>query len=230
MSGTLYGIGVGPGDPELLTLKAVRLIQSCPVVAYPANPKGHSQARTIAARWLNKQRELPLHMPFERDRIGAEQAHKNGAQLLSEELTAGQDIALLCEGDPLLFGSFIHLQQHLSEHFPCTVIPGISSVSAAAAAGNRVLASLDQGISIVPATAGADVIRRALAEYAYLAILKTGRQRPLILQLLRQSGRLRDAVYVEQVSREEQRIVWDVQQLPDEEPGPYFALFLVSRI
>jgi precorrin-2/cobalt-factor-2 C20-methyltransferase len=128
--GTLYGVGVGPGDPELLTLKAVRILQSVPVVAYPATPQGSAQARDIAAQWLNGQREIPIAMPCMLDRGPVNAGYDEAAIAIAEELTAGRDVAVLCEGDPLFYGSFSYLLQRLGDRFPCAVIPGINSVSA----------------------------------------------------------------------------------------------------
>ena len=130
-TGTLYGVGVGPGDPELLTLKAVRILQGVPVVAYPATPQGGAQARDIAAAWLTGKREISITMPCMLDRGPVNQGYDAAAVVIAEELTAGHDVAILCEGDPLFYGSFSYLLQRLGDHFPCVVIPGINSVRSA---------------------------------------------------------------------------------------------------
>ena len=228
MTGTLYGVGVGPGDPELLTLKAVRILQSVPVVAYPATPQGSAQARAIAAQWLNGQREIPIVMPCMLDRGPVYQGYDEAAILIASELAAGHDVAVLCEGDPLFYGSFSYLLQRLGERFPCVVIPGINSVSAAAAAADLPLITGEQRLTVIPATAGAELIRQTLLDSDSVAILKPGRHRPRLLELLRETGRIGDARYIEQASRPEQRIVRRCEELP-ETPGPYFALFLVVR-
>ena len=227
MTGTLYGVGVGPGDPELLTLKAVRILQSVPVVAYPATPQGSAQARAIAAQWLNGQREIPIVMPCMLDRGPVNQGYDEAAILIASELAAGHDVAVLCEGDPLFYGSFSYLLQRLGERFPCVVIPGINSVSAAAAAALPLITG-EQRLTVIPATAGAELIRQTLLDSDSVAILKPGRHRPRLLELLRETGRIGDARYIEQASRPEQRIVRRCEELP-ETPGPYFALFLVVR-
>jgi precorrin-2/cobalt-factor-2 C20-methyltransferase len=228
-TGTLYGVGVGPGDPELLTLKAVRLLQTVPVVAYLAPPDSRSQARDIAAPWLTgRQREIPIPISCQADRGPANRAYDEVALILAQELEVGRDAAVLCEGDPLFYGSFSYLFRRLAERFPCVVIPGISSVSAVAAVTGRPLATGNEQLAIIPATAGEEALRRALAGYDSVAILKPGRQRPRILELLRETGRLDEAVYVEQATRPEQYIVSRVAEL-EPLPGPYFALFLVTR-
>lgn len=228
-TGTLYGVGIGPGDPELITLKALRIIQSCPVIAYPANPQGQSQARDVVVRWLSPgQREIPISMPFQIDRGPANEAYDQAAVTLGEALGAGEDVAVLCEGDPLFFGSFIYLYQRLAEEFPCVVIPGINAVSAATAITETPLSSGNDRIAIVPATAGNEAIRRALADYDSVAIVKPGRHRPQVLELLRESGRADEVIYIEHATRQGQRIFTELDDVPDT-PGPYFALFLITR-
>ena len=226
--GTLYGVGVGPGDPELLTLKAVRILQSVPVVAYPATPQGSAQARAIAAAWLNGQREIPIVMPCMLDRGPVNQGYDEAAITIAEELAAGRDVAVLCEGDPLFYGSFSYLLHRLGGQFPGVVIPGINSVSAAAAAAALPLITGEQRLTVIPATAGDDAIRQALLNSDSVAILKPGRHRPRLLALLRETGRAADVIYIEQASRPEQRIISRFEEIPAT-PGPYFALFLVVR-
>ena len=165
MTGTLYGVGVGPGDPELLTLKAVRIIQSADTVAYPVNLKGHSQARTIAARWLDGQEELPIPMRFEHDRRPALSAYARAGEIVRETLESGRDVAVLCEGDPLFYGSFVHLREAVGPHTACIVIPGICSVHAAAASASVYLATGTDAMAVVPGTADDARIRDALARF-----------------------------------------------------------------
>jgi len=226
--GTLYGVGVGPGDPELLTLKAVRILQSVPVVAYPATPQGSAQARDIAAQWLVGQREIPIVMPCMLDRGPVNEGYDEAAIVMAEELTAGRDVAVLCEGDPLFYGSFSYLLQRLGHRFPCVVIPGINSVSAAAAAAAIPLITGEQRLTVIPATAGDEVLRRTLLDSDSVAILKPGRHRPRLLDLLRETGRADEVIYIEQASRTGQRIIESFDEIPAT-PGPYFALFLVVR-
>ncbi|MBK8509296.1 MAG: precorrin-2 C(20)-methyltransferase [Candidatus Competibacteraceae bacterium] len=227
-SGTLYGVGVGPGDPELLTLKAVRILQSVPVVAYPATPQGSAQARDIAVQWLTGKREIPIAMPCMLDRGPVNEGYDEAATAIAKELTEGLDVAILCEGDPLFYGSFSYLLQRLADRFPCVVIPGINSVSAAAAAAAAPLITGEQRLTVIPATADDDVLRQTLLNSESVAILKPGRHRPRLLALLRETGRAKDTFYIEQASRPAQRIVKRFEEIPST-PGPYFALFLVIK-
>ncbi|MBL8260341.1 MAG: precorrin-2 C(20)-methyltransferase [Candidatus Competibacteraceae bacterium] len=227
-SGTLYGVGVGPGDPELLTLKAARILQSVPVIAYPATPQGSAQARDIAAQWLTGQREIPITMPCMLDRGPVNEGYDAAAIAIAEELADGRDVAILCEGDPLFYGSFSYLLQRLGHRFPCVVIPGINSVSAAAAAAALPLITGEQRLTVIPATAGDGLLRQTLLASDSVAILKPGRHRPRLLELLRETGRAGDTVYIERASRSGERIVKRFADIPAT-PGPYFALFLVTR-
>ena len=228
LTGTLYGVGVGPGDPELLTLKAVRILQSVPVVAYPATPQGSAQARDIAAEWLIGKREIPIAMPCMLDRGPVNQGYDEAAVVIAQELSAGRDVAILCEGDPLFYGSFSYLLQRLGDRFPCVVIPGINSVSAAGAAAATPLITGEQRLTVIPATAGDEALRQALLGSDSVAILKPGRHRPRLLELLRETGRAGDTFYIEQASRPAERVVKRFEDIPAT-PGPYFALFLVVR-
>ena len=150
MNGTLTGVGVGPGDPELLTLKAARLIAAADVVAYPCNRNGDSQARRIAAAHLRcGQRELAITLSFDRDRGGTDPGYDHAAGEISTHLSAGRDVVVLCEGDPLFYGSFGYLLQRLPDRC-CHVVPGITSVSAASALATRMLVSGRQSLVVVP--------------------------------------------------------------------------------
>ncbi len=227
-SGTLWGLGVGPGDPELLTLKAVAVLERAHLVAYPANTAGHSQARTIASRWLGHQRELAIPLGFTPDRTGAKAAYAAAANALAEVLAAGEDAAVLCEGDPLFYGSFIYLQGLLAGRFPCKVIPGVSAVFGAAAAAGRALVWGEQTLAVLPAAVGRQRLVAALENFDAVVVLKPGRHRAQVVAAILEAGRGADAVYVEQASRAAERIVTDVASLAAT-PGPYFALFIVPR-
>jgi precorrin-2/cobalt-factor-2 C20-methyltransferase len=229
VTGTLYGVGVGPGDPELLTLKAARIIARVPAVAYPTNLEGHSQARVIASAHLHsRQLEIPIRLGFGRGTGAEGSAYHHAAGAIAEQLERGLDVAALCEGDPLLFGTFVYLLDRLGERYPCQVIPGISSVAAAAATVRRPLGRRDQTLAIVPALGNTGRLEAALHTHDTVVILKPGRHRAAILALLGKSGRLKNTVYIEHVGRDRQQVVTDLTRLPST-PGPYFALFLVTR-
>src|SRR6478672_4038161 len=131
--GKLYGLGIGPGDPELLTLKAHRILTSVAVVAYPILENGKSVARAIVADFLRpEQVELPMPFPFSVER-SAQPYYDTAAAQIAEHLRAGRDVAVLCEGEPMLYGSFMYLFQRLAGQFHTEIVPGISSTLASAA-------------------------------------------------------------------------------------------------
>lgn len=231
-AGIFYGIGVGPGDPELLTLKAVRLIAAADLVVYLANDQGRSQARTIAREALAEskpgQQELALVMPMSTDRRLANAAYDQAAEQIAQALETGQQVVFLCEGDPLFFGSFSYLLERLQADFTCLAVPGISSVNAAASALVEPLTLLKESFAVISGRHSDEQIRSALQQHDSVVIMKAGQARPRILALLAETGRNDDARYLEYIGRDNQLIEPDVRQLAHE-AGPYFSLFVVTR-
>lgn len=226
------GIGVGPGDPELLTLKAARLIRSADVVSYLANPEGRSQARSIASDALadaeKPQEFVPLLMPMAEDRRVANQVYDDAAITLRAALDAGKTVVFLCEGDPLFFGSFAYMLERLQAHYTCAVVPGISSVNAASSALQSPLTMLKESFAVVSGRHSSEVLVDTLTRSDSVVIMKAGLSRPKILAALSQTNRLADAAYLEYIGRDNELIVGDVSQLA-QEPGPYFSLFVITR-
>lgn len=227
--GTLYGIGVGPGDPGLLTLNAVSRLGRCALVAYPCNRDGESQARNIVAGHLgHAPRELPIPLAFDGDREAAALAYDQAADALADWLDDGHDAALLCEGDPLLFGSFIYVLQRLGGRYPVEVVPGITALQASAAATRQPLTLGDQSLAVVPGNADESTIRNALQTHATLVFYKPGRHRSRLLALIAEAGRGAEVIQVEAASREGQQVRFAADGL-DDGPGAYFSVLLVSR-
>jgi precorrin-2/cobalt-factor-2 C20-methyltransferase len=224
MTGTLYGIGVGPGDAELLTLKAVRLIQACPVLAWPAPLEGDGLARTIAAPHIPVGKtEIAIRLSFRPERDDAEAAYDNAAATIARHLAAGRDVAVLCEGDPMFFGSFIYLLTRLRDRFPVVVVPGIASPMAAAAAALHPLSTLEDAVAIVPATRDEAEIERLLAAAESAVIMKIGRHLPKVRRVLDRLGLSGRALLVERATQDRQRLI----PLADVAEAPYFSLILV---
>ncbi len=230
--GRFIGVGVGPGDPELITLKALRMIQRASVVSYLANAEGGSQAKTIASEAFagvtHEQREIAIVMPMSTDRSLANEAYDQGAKSIVDELRQGKDVVFLCEGDPLFFGSFAYLLERLEEEFKCQVVPGISSINAASSALNHPLTVLKESFAVVSGRHSAAQIDTALEHHDSVVIMKAGRARPRILMALRKTNRIQDAKYLEYIGRDNERIVQDVSTLEDK-AGPYFSLFVVTK-
>jgi len=226
MSGTLFGIGVGPGDPELLTLKAARLLAAVPVIAWPAPLEGPGMARTIAAAAIPEGKtEIAIRMGFRPERDDTEAAYDAGAAAIAGHLEAGRDVAVLCEGDPLFFGSFIYLLARLAPRHPVEVVPGIASPMAAAALLRQPLATLDDSLAIIPATKAEAEIERLLAGCDGAVIMKVGRHLPKLRRVLSRLGLEAGAQVVERVGLDGQRLL----PFAAADSLGYFSLVIVHR-
>jgi precorrin-2/cobalt-factor-2 C20-methyltransferase len=228
MTGRLYGIGVGPGDPELLTLKALRLLRAVPVVAYPAPESGPSFARGIVAQWLDPgKREIPIRFPM-RPGPPPEAIYDDAALRLATVLDGGEDIALLCQGDPQFYGSFSGIYLRLATRYPVSIVPGVSSLTACAAAAGLPLAQREVALSVIPATLPQEDLIRRLAESETAAVIKISRHFPKLRRVLEQLGLLDCATYIERATLPNQRVA----PLAEIDPAsvPYFAMALISRI
>lgn len=226
-TGRLYGLGLGPGDPELVTLKALRLLRAAPVVAYPAPQTGDSFARRIVAEWLAPaQREIAIRFPMRPGPPPAE-IYRGAAAEIAAILEAGDDVAYLCQGDPLFYGSFAGLLEPLASRYPVVVVPGVSSPAACAAAAVSPLVQRDEVLSVIPATLAQDVLGRRIAAADAAAIVKLGRHFPKLRRVLETLRLLDDTVYVEHASWASERVV----PLAAVDPAsvPYFATALVRR-
>jgi precorrin-2/cobalt-factor-2 C20-methyltransferase len=226
-SGVLYGIGVGPGDPELVTMKALRVLRSVAVVAYPAPASGDSVARGIVAQWLDRgQPEIAIRFPMQPG-PPPQEIYDNAAAQIEAVLQAGDDVAYLCEGDPLLYGSFAGLLAALDHRVPVAIVPGVSSVTACAAAAGATLAIRDEILSIVPATLPEEDLAAALAGIETAIVIKLGRHFPKLRRVLQRLGLLEAAIYVEHASWPSERVA--VLAAVDPATVPYFATALVRR-
>ena len=228
MTGRLYGLGVGPGDPELLTLKALRLLRLAPVVAYPAPERGDSFARAIVAQWLDRgQREIAIRIPMRPGRTPAA-IYDEAAARLAAELEDGRDVALLCQGDPFLYGSFSHLFIRLAERYRAEVVPGVSSLTACAAMAGAPLVAYNETLAVLPATLDEARLGRALAEADAAAIVKLGPRLAKVRRMLERLGLLQQALYSERATLPSQRILPLAEADPDQ--APYFSMALVRRV
>ena len=226
-TGRLYGLGLGPGDPELVTLKALRVLRATPVVAYPAPEAGDSFARRIVAEWLDRgQREIAIRFPM---RPGPPPAgiYRDAAARLAAVLDGGEDVAYLCQGDPLFYGSFAGILECLAGDYPVTVVSGVASPMACAAAARVPLVQRDENLVVLPATLPEAELATRLAATEAAAIVKLGRHFAKLRRVLTELGRLDAAVYVERASLASERVA----PLPMVDPAsvPYFATVLVRR-
>jgi len=223
--GRLYGLGVGPGDPELLTLKALRLLQAAPVIAYPAPEHGDSFARSIVASWIEgHQQEIAIRFPM-RPGPPPVSIYDSAAVALAAELDRGRDVALLCQGDPFVYGSFINIFARLARRYRIEVVAGVSSVTACAAAAGLPLVSRDETLTIIPATLNSDVIMARLADADVVVIVKIGRHLEKIRRVLDQLGLLDGAIFVEHATLPTQRVA--PVACINRGDVPYFSIALV---
>lgn len=226
MSGTLYGLGVGPGDPELVTLRAVRILRRLPVVAYPAPLEGASFARSVVASQLSPaQTEIAIRMPMTRSLAPAQAVYDRAAIEIGGHLKAGRDVGVLCQGDPFLYGSFIQLFDRLAPEFPTKVVPGVSSLTACAAAAGVPLVARDEILTVLPATLPEAALEKRLKLAQAAAVLKLGRHLPKVRRILKRLGLADRTTYVEHASLESQRIL--PLETVDSASVPYFSMILL---
>jgi precorrin-2 C20-methyltransferase/precorrin-3B C17-methyltransferase len=234
MAGRLYGVGLGPGDPELVTVKAARLIAAADVIAYHSARHGRSVARSIAAPYLRAdQIEEALIYPVTTettDHPGGYQGaidefYASAAERLATHLDAGRDVVVLAEGDPFFYGSYMHMHKRLAHRYDTEVVPGVTSVSAAAAVLGRPLVERDEVLTILPGTLAPEDLAARLAATDSAAIMKLGRTFGGVREALERSGRLDDAWYVERATTDRER----QGRLADVDPAsvPYFSLALL---
>lgn len=232
--GMLWGVGLGPGDPELVTVKAARIIGEADVVAYHSARHGRSIARGIAERYLRPgQIEEHLVYPVTTEQTehpggyaGAlEDFYVEATERIAKHLDAGRDVALLAEGDPLFYSSYMHLHSRLTQRFHAVIVPGVTSVSAAAAAIATPLVAGDEVLSVLPGTLPVAELTRRLADVDAAVILKLGRSYPAVREALSAAGQLDQAFYVERASTAEQRVLPAADV--DAASVPYFSLAIL---
>jgi precorrin-2/cobalt-factor-2 C20-methyltransferase len=234
-SSTLYGIGVGPGDPELLTIKGVRLIREAGVVFVPASHSGQrSLARQIAAPYIAPdQRVVELEYPTDgRSQVQLNHSWKANAAKISCELHSTSTGVFLTEGDPMLYSTFIHTMNALQAGFPevrIAIVPGVSSITAAAAAAHVPLAVGEQRLAILPADAPEPIVRSTLAGANTVVFLKLSAGGGRVIDLLDDLGLLEHAVWVRRCGQSNQEIERNVRSLRGQQLD-YFSLLIVTQL
>lgn len=233
--GTLYGVGVGPGDSDLVTLKAHRILQATRHIAYFAKQGRTGNARCIAAPHLREDhQELRLEYPFTTEiavsdadyQPAMDHFYDTAAARLARHLAAGLDVAVLCEGDPFFYGSYMYLHQRLARDFPSEIVPGVPGMSGCWALARTPITQRDDVLTVLPGTLPADELRRRLADSDAAVIMKVGRNLPAIRTALAQAGALQRAILVERGTMPGERIV-PLAELSDDRPVPYFSIVLV---
>jgi precorrin-2/cobalt-factor-2 C20-methyltransferase len=228
MTGTLYGVGVGPGDPELMTVKAWRLISTAKVIAYLAANGKDSTARSIAAAFIaDDKTEIAIDMPMRVEREPARLAYDQGASKIAEHLKDGRDVVMLCEGDPFFYGSFMYVFERLSPKFKTIVVPGVTSISACAATIGQPLCERDEPLKVLPATMEEAVLARELTGTSAAAIMKVGRHFEKVRRVLGNLSLLPHATAIERATQAEERVtpLCDIK----DDALPYFTTIIVRK-
>jgi precorrin-2/cobalt-factor-2 C20-methyltransferase len=233
--GRLIGVGVGPGDPDLLTIKAVRALEAADVIAHFAKAGNASNARTTVTQFLRPGlTELPLLYPITTERASTEPEYRSAIQGFFDEaattvaahLDAGQTVAVLSEGDPLFFGSYMHLHVRLMKRYPTDVIPGVTAMSGCWSAAGLPIAQGDDVLTVLPATLDEEELIRRFRQNDPTVVMKIGRNLAKVRRALAAADRLANAIYVERGTMDNERLI-ALAQKPDDK-APYFAIVLVA--
>jgi precorrin-2/cobalt-factor-2 C20-methyltransferase len=231
--GTLYGLGVGPGDPELITVKAFRRLMDTPVIAYPRKRKGSkSYAHQIAEAYINPQEKemLGLVFPMTKDKEMLEREWNKTVASVWEYLREGKDVAFVTEGDPLLYSTFIHMMRLMKKLHPeveIKTVPGISSINGAASRLGIALADGDEHIAIVPARDDYAAMRKVIEENDCIVFIKVAKVMDVMLKVLRDLSLLEKASVVTKVTSDEE-VIWNVAELDGLELE-YLTLMVVRK-
>jgi precorrin-2/cobalt-factor-2 C20-methyltransferase len=232
--GRLIGVGVGPGDPELVTLKALRVLAAADVIAYFAKAGRDSHARAIAADHLRSGTiELPLAYPVTTElpkcsagyRDAVRNFYDGAAAKIAAHLDAGLTVVVLCEGDPLFYGSYMHLHARLSPRFASEIVAGVSGMAGCWSAAAMPIAQGDDVFTVLPATLPEAELARRLADADAAVVMKVGRHLPKLRRALQTSGRLHRALYVERGTMAAAKMIPLAAKRDDE--APYFAVVLL---
>jgi precorrin-2/cobalt-factor-2 C20-methyltransferase len=233
-AGKLIGVGVGPGDPELLTLKAMRALGEADVIAHFAKAGNPSHSRAIVARHLRVGvAELPLDYPVTTELPACSDGYRNAIRVfydgaavaIATHLENGRVVAVICEGDPLFYGSYMHLHARLASRFPTEIVAGITGMSGCWSAAGMPIAQGDDVFTVLPATLPESELAHRLADADAAVVMKVGRHLPKLRRALATSGRLTRAIYVERGTMAEEKMI-PLAAKPDDE-APYFAMVLV---
>jgi len=224
----IWGLGLGPGDPDLITVKSLKILQQVDVIAYPAPLEGDSLTRTIAAPHLRgDQAEIAIRVPMVEERYPAQEIYDGAALEIADHVRQGKSVAILCEGDPFFYGSFMYLFSRLAEEFEIDVVPGVSSLAASAAGLGMPLSERNEVVTVIPAPLDEAEIEARLNATEVAAIMKVGRHFKKVKRVLDRLGLTAHAGYIERATMKEQRIL-DLTEMADDE-AIYFSMIIVRR-
>ncbi len=209
---TFYGIGVGPGDPELLTLKAVNILNSVDIIFAPkARIKDDSIAREIVENVLNKEKEfIELEFPMTKDKEELEKRYKKSAEIILQKINDGNQVAYLTIGDPLLYSTYIYLLGALKESAPdltIETIPGISAYSAVAARFSYSMAEKNEKVCICPVPAEMNDLKKIILNHDTIVLMKVAKKLPELVKLLHRMGLAQDAIFGSHVGMAGEKLI-----------------------
>ncbi|HLP92377.1 MAG TPA: precorrin-2 C(20)-methyltransferase [Nostocaceae cyanobacterium] len=226
MKGRLYGIGVGPGDPELITVKALRLLRSAPIIAYHSAIDKESIARSIVADYITEnQIEAPFHFPRALEPEKVTDIYDREIAPIAAHLAEGKDVVVLCEGDPFFYGSFMYLFTRLSAEYHTEVVPGVSSLMACPVALGVPFTYYNDVLTVLPAPLSTEALTSHLLATDAVAIMKLGRHFTRVRNLLHDLGLASRAKYIERATMQQQRII-PLDEVNSEEV-PYFSMIII---
>lgn len=232
--GTLYGVGLGPGEPDYMTLRAARVIADADILAFFAKRGRPGHARTIVAGMIGAgRREMPLIYPMTTEmpadsaeyRTSLAAFYEESVAAIAAELGAGASVAVLCEGDPFFYGSFMHLWRRLYGRWPLEVVPGVTGMSGAWTRAAAPITWGDDILTVLPATLPEEALTRRLGDTDAAVIMKLGRHLPKVRRALETAGLGARAIYVERATMADERIM-PLGAMTDAE-APYFAMVIV---
>lgn len=232
--GTVYGVGVGPGDPELITIKAYRMLKECEVIAYPKKRKGSkSYAFQIVEQYIDTENKemLGLVFPMTKDQETLDREWRNIVAEVWECVKTGKDVAFVTEGDTMLYSTFIHLYRLMKKLHPevnIVSIPGISSINGVASRLGIPLADGDEWTGIIPATDNREEMKKALLDHDGIVFIKVAKVLPMMIELLEELDLVHKAAVVTKVTSEEEYIWRDVRELKTAELE-YLTLMMVRK-
>lgn len=233
--GTLYGVGVGPGAPDLITLRALEVLRRAPVLALPrSSDYGASKAWEIVKPALGEvvgQQRLFLTFPMSKDPQRLVPAWDKAFAAIGEQLELGKDVAFATEGDPSLFSTFVYLAEQAPRRWPgiaVEIVPGVSSITAVPSVTGIPLADGQERIAIIPGNYGVADLREVLEKFDTTILMKIGPEMAAVVEIVASAGLLDRAVYVSKATMAEQRIVRDLREVASER-GDCFAMVIVSR-
>lgn len=232
--GTFHGVGLGPGNPDLLTVQAVKLVESAGLLTYFAKKGRRGNARTIVDKWVPKGKpELPLWYPMTTETHFGEEVYitalkdfyERSVEGIADVLDMGKDVVLVCEGDPMFYGSFMHLYVRLKDRYPTKITPGVTGMAGCWAAAGLAMTWGDDQLSVLAGTLDEDELVRRLEATDAAVIMKLGSNFAKVRKAIERAGMLARATYVERGTMAGEVVMPLADK--DESPAPYFSLILI---